>query len=138
MGADDSGALLFHASRGLAQVRRRLGLKLAATAAALVSLLLIGPAAAAAATPYLSTVPRETLPIATTVPSNGDQNPYGIVTVPTSIGLLRQGDLLVSNFNNDGANGGQQGTGTTIVQIPPGGARNDPRTASVFAQIARN
>lgn len=69
--------------------------------------------------------------IATTVPANGDVNPYGIVTVPRSVGSLHAGDLLISNFNNS-AN--QQGTGTTIVQIPPGG--NDTAgTASVFAQI---
>jgi hypothetical protein len=53
-----------------------------------------------------------------TVPSNGDLNPYGIVTVPSSTGSLVRGDLLISNFN-DAKN--LQGTGTTIVQISPGG-----------------
>ncbi len=72
-------------------------------------------------------------PIATTVPANGDVNPYGIVTVPRSVGLLQRGDLLVSNFNNS-AN--LQGTGTTIVQIPPGGST--ATAASVFAQIDPN
>ena len=67
--------------------------------------------------------------IASTVPANGDQNPYGIVTVPTSIGKLVRGDILVSNFNNNGANGGEQGTGTTIVEISPSGK------VSLFAQI---
>jgi len=70
--------------------------------------------------------------IATTQPPNLDQNPYGIVTVPNSIGSLHRGDLLVSNFN-DRAN--TQGTGTTIVQIPRGGNSQVPGTASVFAQI---
>jgi hypothetical protein len=70
--------------------------------------------------------------IATTQPTNLDQNPYGIVTVPRSVGALQRGDLLVSNFN-DAAN--TQGTGTTIVQIPPGGNNGVPGTASVFAQI---
>jgi len=69
--------------------------------------------------------------IATTVPANGDQNPYGIVSVPNSVGSLVSGHLLVSNFN-DQAN--TQGTGTTIVQIPPGG-NNQAGNASVFAQI---
>ncbi len=67
--------------------------------------------------------------IASTVPQNGDQNPYGIAVVPHSVGNLVQGDILVSNFNNNGSNGGLQGTGTTIVQISPQG------NVSLFAQI---
>ncbi len=67
--------------------------------------------------------------VASTVPANGDQNPYGIAVVPESVGKLVRGDILVSNFNNNGANGGLQGTGTTIVQIAPGG------NVSTFAQI---
>ncbi|MGA2926887.1 MAG: hypothetical protein ABSG43_12985 [Solirubrobacteraceae bacterium] len=70
--------------------------------------------------------------IATTQPQNLDQNPYGIATVPNSIGLLHRGDLLVSNFN-DMAN--VQGTGTTIVQISPKGNSQSPGSASLFAQI---
>ena len=62
-----------------------------------------------------------------TVPSNGDLNPYGIVTVPSSTGSLVRGDLLISNFN-DAEN--LQGTGTTIVQVSPGGS------LSQFAQIS--
>jgi hypothetical protein len=54
--------------------------------------------------------------IASTVPANGDVNPYGIVVVPNSTGSLVSGDLLVSNFN---AKSNDQGTGTTIVQIAP-------------------
>jgi len=53
-----------------------------------------------------------------TNPGNGDQNPYGVAVSPVTKGKLVQGHVLVSNFNN-GAN--QQGTGTTIVQIGPGG-----------------
>ena len=55
-----------------------------------------------------------------TVPSNGDVNPYGVAFVPEhfpSGGLLHPGDVLVSNFNNSD---NVQGTGTTIVQIQPG------------------
>ncbi|MBV9258144.1 MAG: hypothetical protein JO215_09010 [Ktedonobacteraceae bacterium] len=70
--------------------------------------------------------------IASTVPANGDQNPYGVVVVPRSVGKLVRGDILVSNFNNNGANGGLQGTGTTIVQISPAGKM------SLFAQINAN
>src|SRR5580700_4287832 len=58
--------------------------------------------------------------IASTVPANGDVNPYGLAVVPTSEGQLVQGDALVSNFN-DKAN--VQGTGSTIVEVSPNGTR---------------
>ena len=51
------------------------------------------------------------------MPANGDQNPYGIVTVPGELGSLVRGDMLISNFNNAE---NLQGTGTTIVQMTPG------------------
>jgi hypothetical protein len=60
-----------------------------------------------------------------TVPANGDVNPYGVAVVPTSHGNLHQGDVLVSNFNNSS---NAQGTGTTIVQDSGG-------TVTQFAQI---
>jgi hypothetical protein len=59
--------------------------------------------------------------IASTVPENGDQNPYGVAVVPRTTGNLVAGHILVSNFNNNGPNGGQQGTGTTIVDVAPNG-----------------
>ncbi len=64
--------------------------------------------------------------VSTTVPANGDVNPYGIARVPRTTGSLVEGRYLISNFNN-GANA--QGTGTTIVQIAPNGA------FSLFATI---
>lgn len=64
--------------------------------------------------------------IASTVPANGDVNPYGIFVVPTTMGNLVKGNLLISNFN---ASSNFQGTGTTLVQISPSG------TFSLFAQI---
>src|SRR5262252_6732929 len=67
--------------------------------------------------------------IASTVPHNGDVNPYGVAVVPSSVGSLVKGDVLVSNFNNSK---NLQGTGTTIVQISPGGRR------TVFAHITRS
>jgi hypothetical protein len=66
--------------------------------------------------------------VASTVPANGDVNPYGVAVVPASGGRLTAGDILVSNFN-DKAN--VQGTGTTIVQVSPAGK------ASVFASISK-
>ncbi len=65
--------------------------------------------------------------ISPTVPANGDINPYGVAVVPRSTGALVEGDVLVSNFNAAANN--FQGTGTTIVQVSPGG------TMSLFAQI---
>ena len=59
--------------------------------------------------------------IASTVPLNGDQNPYGVAVVPRTTGKLVEGDVLVSNFNNNGSNGGEQGTGTSIVEVAPNG-----------------
>ena len=65
------------------------------------------------------------LPIST-VPRNGDINPYGVALVPVTNGKLVQGDILVSNFNNS-AN--LQGTGTTIMEISPAGS------VKTFAEI---
>lgn len=67
-----------------------------------------------------------------TVPPSGDVNPYGVAFVPESFpggGSIAAGDVLVSNFNN-GSN--LQGTGTTIVQLRPGGSLAPPGTANVF------
>jgi hypothetical protein len=67
--------------------------------------------------------------VASTIPSNGDVNPYGVARVPTTTGSLTKGNILVSNFNNSK---NLQGTGTTIVQITPSG------TVTLFAQIDPN
>ena len=56
-----------------------------------------------------------------TIPSNGDVNPYGVAFVPTGFkggGSLAPGDMLVSNFNNGTSN--FQGTGVTISLFAPG------------------
>ena len=64
--------------------------------------------------------------ISSTIPSNGDINPYGVFRIPRTVGRLTRGNILISNFNSS-AN--LQGTGTTLVQIAPDG------TFSLFAQI---
>lgn len=60
-----------------------------------------------------------------TVPSNGDVNPYGVAFVndsfPVGKGPLQHGDILVSNFNNSQ---NLQGTGTTIVRISKAGVQS--------------
>jgi hypothetical protein len=99
--------------------RARLALLALATCAAVAA-----PSAAAFEQPFLSFSTITTL--ASTVPSDGDVNPYGIVNVQSSAGELVAGDTLVSNFN-DAAN--LQGTGRTIVQLAPNGRQ------SLFAPI---
>lgn len=64
--------------------------------------------------------------LASTVPDNGDLNPYGVARVPVSTGSLVAGHILISNFNNSS---NLQGTGTTIVDIAPDG------TMTQFARI---
>jgi hypothetical protein len=64
----------------------------------------------------LPTAPHRTV---STIPGNGDVNPYGVAFVPAGIargGKLQPNDLLVSNFNNSH---NLQGTGTTIMLITP-------------------
>jgi hypothetical protein len=93
-----------------------------------LGLLLLAASPAAAASSFIGHFSTVTT-IASTVPANGDINPYGVAIVPRSIGALHRGDTLVSNFNN-GANA--QGTGTTIVAVAPGGSE------STFAWITNS
>jgi hypothetical protein len=65
---------------------------------------------------------------ASTIPANGDLNPYGVAFVPTTFpagGKINPGDAIVSNFNNSS---NLQGTGTTIMDVTPTG------TVSTFFQ----
>jgi hypothetical protein len=65
--------------------------------------------------------------LASTVPPNGDVNPYGVANVTESSGRLVAGNVLVTNFN---AKSNVQGTGTTVVEVSPAG-----RT-TLFANLA--
>jgi hypothetical protein len=67
-----------------------------------------------------------TASIMSTVPTNGDVNPYGVAVVKNSVGDLQSGNVLISNFNDSN---NIQGTGTTIVQVTPSGQMTQ------FAQI---
>jgi predicted lipoprotein with Yx(FWY)xxD motif len=83
----------------------------------------------ASSAPFLANL-KTVSQVASTVPANGDVNPYGIVTVPTTVGKLQAGQLLISNFNaKESAKQNGQGTGTTIVQISPAGK------TSLFATV---
>lgn len=67
------------------------------------------------ATGLLSRIRRFTT-VTSTVPDNGDQNPYAIVVVPESSGGLHKDDVLVSNFND---RNNLQGLGGTIIAYSP-------------------
>jgi hypothetical protein len=123
--ADDRGARARARSRRVARAPRLL----AALAAAALATALAPTLAAAAAHPFLSFKHNTTL--GSTVPANGDLNPYGIVAVPLTAGSLTAGDTLISNFNNGGSPplGNLQGAGSTIVELSPHGR------LSLFAQI---
>lgn len=85
----------------------------------IVVVLLISASALIAQAPSSGFLPSPIL-VVSTVPPNGDVNPYGVAFVPTGFpgGVLNPGDVLVSNFNNVQ---NLQGTGTTIVRVPPQG-----------------
>jgi hypothetical protein len=98
---------------------------IAAGAVALVAFAVVPAAQAAARGSFIGKFHKNHT-VASTVPGNGDVNPYGVAVVRRSIGSLVKGDVLVSNFNNSQ---NLQGTGTTIVQVSPSGQQ------TVFAQI---
>lgn len=77
------------------------------------------PAAPAAFLPDATTTAQSI----STVPPNGDTNPYGVAFVPTGFpagGNLSPGDVLVSNWKDKKI----QGAGTTIVKITPAGQQS--------------
>ena len=89
-----------------------------ATAGLLAGTGLVAGSASAAGFPAFVGPLHHVTTLASTVPGNGDVNPYGVAVVPRSTGDLGKGNVLVSNFNNK-AN--VQGTGTTIVEVTPSG-----------------
>jgi hypothetical protein len=84
----------------------------------------LGPAGASGPT-YLGGLPNQKA-VASTVPGNGDVNPYGVAVVHRSIGMEVQGEVLISNFNDSG---NFQGTGSTIVEVAHDG------TVTQFAKL---
>jgi hypothetical protein len=65
--------------------------------------------------------------LSSTIPDNGDVNPYAIIVAPVSVGLIEKDDVLVDNFNNIS---NLQGTGTTIVRYRP-----STKETKLFAQV---
>ena len=68
--------------------------------------------------------------LASTVPENGDQNPYAIAVAPVSEGKIQKNDVLVDNFNDKN---NLQGLGTTIVRYRPG-----DKSLALFASLPRD
>jgi len=95
---------------------RRVGAVLAGTAV----LVLVMSSAAVAISATAPALPGTLRSLGSTVPTNGDVNPYGMALVQQSTGRLVAGDVLVSNFNNAK---NLQGTGTTIVEMSPTGSK---------------
>lgn len=74
--------------------------------------------------PILSRLSTSPLQVVSTIPANGDINPYGLAFVAPEFipgGRIHPGDVLVSNFNNS-AN--LEGIGTTIVSVAPDGTQS--------------
>lgn len=67
--------------------------------------------------------------LTSTVPDNGDLNPYALVVAPISAGAIHQNDVLIDNFNNIS---NLQGTGTTIVDYNP-----TAKKTALFARLPR-
>ncbi len=78
------------------------------------------PALASSAHPRPTFIGRfhRTRLVGSTVPHNGDVNPYGVAVIRHNLGRLRRDNVLVSKFNNKK---NLQGTGSTIVQVSPHG-----------------
>jgi hypothetical protein len=90
--------------------------------------LVAGAAQAAEQKGFLETVHKH-VTLTSSVPENGDQNPYAIVVAPVSAGIVKKDDVLVDNFN-DSTN--LQGLGTTIIDYNPA-----TKKTSVFATLPR-
>jgi hypothetical protein len=78
---------------------------------------------------FLDGIHRQTT-LTSTVPDNGDQNPYAIVVAPVSAGSFQKDDVLITNFNDAG---NLQGLGTTIVNYSP-----TAKKLTTFAALPRD
>jgi hypothetical protein len=123
----NSRSPVFAASGAKISALENVGLKLGALV--LLSSMLPLSAHAEAEKSFLQGIHKHTT-LASTVPANGDQNPYAIVVAPVSAGAIKKGDVLVDNFN-DKKN--LQGLGTTIVDVNPA-----TKKMTLFAEIPRH
>ena len=98
---------------------------LAGVATGLVAALL--PATASAEPQGLLETIHKQQTLTSTVPDNGDQNPYALAISPITSGKLQSGSVLIDNFNNAT---NLQGVGTTIVSYNP-----STEKLSLFASV---
>jgi len=68
--------------------------------------------------------------LTSTIPANGDSNPYALLVAPVSAGKIQQGDVLIDNFNGLT---NLQGTGTTIVDYNP-----STKKLTTFAELPQH
>ena len=115
-----------HRDRAIRESRRAMAL-----GALIASAALFPQAALPAAQPasFLEGIHRQTT-LTSTVPDNGDQNPYAIVVAPVSAGTIQKDDVLITNFNDAG---NLQGLGTTIVNYNP-----TTKKLTTFATLPRD
>lgn len=85
--------------------------------------------AAAADSNFLGGLQKQTM-LVSTIPDNGDVNPYAVLVAPLSIGKIKKGDVLVDNFND---HNNLQGLGTTIVDYGAGS-----KAVTLFASVPRH
>lgn len=97
--------------------------------AGFIALGLAATAHAAEPKGFLEGIRRHTT-LGSSVPDNGDQNPYALVVAPVSAGIIQKDDVLITNFNNST---NLQGTGRTIVDYNP-----TTRKVTTFAELPRD
>ncbi|MTJ81598.1 MAG: hypothetical protein F8N37_11335 [Telmatospirillum sp.] len=78
---------------------------------------------------YLAALHRH-VTLTSTIPENGDLNPYAVFVAPVSAGKIQKDDVIVDNFNNIS---NLQGTGGTIVLYTP-----STKKTSLFASLPQN
>jgi hypothetical protein len=86
----------------------------------------VSPAHADEPRGFLETVHKHST-VTSTVPDNGDQNPYALVVAPVTVGKIQKDDLLIDNFNNLS---NLQGLGTSIVDYNP-----STKQTTLFAKV---
>ncbi len=78
---------------------------------------------------FLETI-RHHRTLVSTIPDNGDLNPYAVIVAPVSAGRIQKGDVLISNFNGLT---NLQGTGVTVVDYNPATKR-----LTTFARVPQH
>ena len=87
---------------------------------------MVGAAFGAEPKGMLETIHRHRF-LTSTIPDNGDVNPYAVIVAPVTVGAIEKDDVLVDNFNNIS---NLQGTGTTIIRYRP-----STKETKLFAQV---